>query len=211
MQLKIAKIINSLLAVLTVIILALAGGYFFVYTRYPEFKTTYLILFAVIAIALMIFFRWMEEGWDKRVITRMAKDGKVALANIKSSERVMRMRDSAFTNFWLYEFKADLVTPELETLKDVKFWEKMSAETDKIPNGSVFVTYDPEKPTQIFVVPNVLISQLPELMPAVRKIEAKASIRYLDTYFNKGMVIRSMKESLAEQRQAVEEKKKKEG
>jgi len=160
---------------------------------------------------LMIFFRWMEEGWDKRVITRMAKDGKVALANIKHSERVMRMRDSAFTNFWLYEFVADLVTPELETLKDVKFWEKMNVETDKIPNGSVFVTYDPEKPTQIFVVPNVLISQLPELMPAVRKIEANASIRYLDTYYNKGMVIKSMKDSLTQQRQAVEEQKRKEG
>lgn len=211
MQLKIAKIINSLLALLTVIILVLAGGYFFVYNRYPEFKTTYLILFALIAIALMIFFRWMEEGWDKRVITRMAKDGKVALANIKHSERVMRMRDSAFTNFWLYEFVADLVTPELETLKDVKFWEKMNVETDKIPSGSVFVTYDPEKPTQIFVVPNVLISQLPELMPAVRKIEANASIRYLDTYYNKGMVIKSMKDSLTQQRQAVEEQKRKEG
>ena len=211
MQLKIAKIINSLLALLTVIILVLAGGYFFVYNRYPEFKTTYLILFALIALALMIFFRWMEEGWDKRVITRMAKDGKVALANIKHSERVMRMRDSAFTNFRLYEFVADLVTPELETLKDVKFWEKMNVETDKIPNGSVFVTYDPEKPTQIFVVPNVLISQLPELMPAVRKIEANASIRYLDTYYNKGMVIKSMKDSLTQQRQAVEEQKRKEG
>lgn len=211
MQLKIAKIINSLLALLTVIILVLAGGYFFVYNRYPEFKTTYLILFALIAIALMIFFRWMEEGWDKRVITRMAKDGKVALANVKHSERVMRMRDSAFTNFWLYEFVADLVTPELETLKDVKFWEKMNVETDKIPNGSVFVTYDPVKPTQIFVVPNVLISQLPELMPAVRKIEANASIRYLDTYYNKGMVIKSMKDSLTQQRQAVEEQKRKEG
>ena len=211
MQLKIAKIINSLLALLTVIIRVLAGCYFFVYNRYPEFKTTYLILFALIAIALMIFFRWMEEGWDKRVITRMAKDGKVALANIKHSERVMRMRDSAFTNFWLYEFVADLVTPELETLKDVKFWEKMNVETDKIPNGSVFVTYDPEKPTQIFVVPNVLISQLPELMPAVRKIEANASIRYLDTYYNKGMVIKSMKDSLTQQRQAVEEQKRKEG
>lgn len=211
MQLKIAKIINSLLALLTVIILVLAGGYFFVYNRYPEFKTTYLILFALIAIALMIFFRWMEEGWDKRVITRMAKDGKVALANIKHSERIMRMRDSAFTNFWLYEFVADLVTPELETMKDVKFWEKMNVETDKIPNGSVFVTYDPEKPTQIFVVPNVLISQLPELMPTVRKIEANASIRYLDTYYNKGMVIKSMKDSLTQQRQAVEEQKRKEG
>ena len=211
MQLKIAKIINSLLAVLTVIILALAGGYIFVYNRYPEFKTTYLVLFAIVAVGLMLFFRWMEDGWDKRVITRMAKDGKVALANIKHSERVMRMRDSAFTNFWLYEFVADLVTPDLQILKDVKFWEKMNADTQQIPNGSVFITYDPEKPTQIFVVPNVLISQLPELIPVVRKIEANASIRYLDTYYNKGMVIRSMKESLAEQRQAVEEKLKKEG
>lgn len=211
MQLKIAKIINSLLALMTVIILALAGGYIFVYQRYPEFKTTYLILFAVIAVALMIFFRWMEEGWDKRVITRMAKEGKVAIANIKRSERVMRMRDSTFTNFWLYEFAADLITPRLEKLPDVKFWEKMNADTQDIPNGSVFVTYDPEKPTQIFVVPNVLISRLPELMPAVREMEAKASIRYLDAYYNKGMVIKSMKESLAEQRRAVEEMKEKAG
>lgn len=211
MQLKIAKIINSLLALVTVIILALAGGYVFVYQRYPEFKTTYLILFAVIAVALMIFFRWMEEGWDKRVITRMAKEGKVAIANIKRSERVMRMRDSTFTNFWLYEFAADLITPRLEKLPDVKFWEKMNADTQDIPNGSVFVTYDPEKPTQIFVIPNVLISRLPDLMPAVRKMEAKASIRYLDAYYNKGMVIKSMKESLAEQRRAVEEMKEKAG
>lgn len=211
MQLKIAKIINSLLIVLTVIILALAGGYIFVYNRYPEFRTTYLIIFVLVAIGLMLFFRWMEEGWDKRVITRMVKDGKVALANIKHSERVMRMRDSTFTSFWLYEFVVDLVTPDLQTLPDVKFWEKMNADTQQVPNGSVFVTYDPEKPTQIFVVPNVLISQLPELMPVVRRIEANASIRYLDTYYNKGMVIKSMKDSLAEQRQAVEEKKKKEG
>ena len=106
---------------------------------------------------------------------------------------------------------ADVVTPDLETLKDVKFWEKMNVDTQQIPNGSVFVTYDPEKPTQIFVVPNVLISQLPELIPVVRKIEANASIRYMDTYYNKGMVIRSMRDSLKEQRQAVEDMKKKEG
>jgi len=207
MQLKIAKIINSLLILLTVIILALAGGYYFVYHRYPEFKTAYLILFVLITIGLMIFFRWMEERWDKQVIIRMTKNGKVALANIKHTERVMRMRDSAFTNFWLYEFVADLVTPDLENLKDVKFWEKMNIDTTQIPDGSVYVTYDPEKPTQIFVVPNVLISQLPGLMPVVRKIEANASIRYLDAFYNKGMVIKSMKDSLAQQRQAVEKKK----
>lgn len=207
MQLKIAKIINILLILLTVIILALAGGYYFVFHRYPEFKTAYLILFVLITIGLMVFFRWMEERWDKQVIIRMTKNGKVALANIKHTERVMRMRDSAFTNFWLYEFVADLVTPDLENLKDVKFWEKMNIDTTQIPDGSVYVTYDPEKPTQIFVVPNVLISQLPGLMPVVRKIEANASIRYLDAFYNKGMVIKSMKDSLAQQRQAVEKKK----
>jgi hypothetical protein len=42
-------------------------------------------------------------------------------------------------------------------------------------------------------------------------MEAKASIRYLDAYYNKGMVIKSMKESLAEQRRAVEEMKEKAG
>ena len=211
MQLKIAKIINSLLILMTVIVLALAGGYIFVYNRYPEYKTAYLIAFVIITIVLLFLFRWMEDGWDKRVITRMTKNGKVALANIKRSERVMRMRDSSFTNFWLYEFTADMVTPDLKSLPDVKFWEKMNADTQQIPNGSLFVTYDPEKPSQIFVIPNALISQLPELMPVVRKIESSASVHYLDSYYNKGMVIKSMKESLAEQRQKIEEKTEKEG
>ncbi len=211
MQLKIAKIINSLLILLTVIILVLAGGYYWVFTRFPEYKTYYLIAFVIITIVLLFLFRWMEAGWDKRVITRMAQQGKLALANIKSSERVMHMRDSSFTNFWLYEFSADLITPDLKTLKNIKFWEKMNADTEQIPTGSVFVTYDPDKPTQIFVVPNVLISQLPELMPIVRKIEASTKVRYLDSYYNKGIVIKTMKESLAEQRQKLDENLEKEG
>lgn len=211
MQLKIAKIMNSLLILMAIVVLALAAGYYLIYTRYPEYKTFYLIAFVIITVALLFLFRWMEEGWDKRVITRMAKDGQVALANIKSSQRVMRMRDSAFTNFWLYEFRADLVTPDLQTLPDIRFWEKMNVDTQQVPNGSVFVTYDPDKPTQIFVVPNVLISQLPDLMPVVRKIESHTSVRYLDCYYNKGMVIQSMKDSLAQQRQKLKDDKEKEG
>ena len=204
MQFKIAKILNSLLIVITVIILALAGLYLVVYFRYPAYKTPYLIGFVVVAVALFWLFWWLESRWDKSVITKMARNGKVGVARLKSAKRVLDMRDTSFTKYWLYEFKGDLLTPELVLHQDVTFYEKMNVETQEVPEGTVFVTYDEKKPAQIFIIPNALISHLPELMPAVQKMEnsKKLPIKYLDAFYKKGMVVRTFQETLAEQRHA---------
>jgi len=209
MQLKIAKILNTLLIAITLVILALGAGYFYIYKNLPQYKTPYLVGFVAVALLLMWLFRYLESGWDKRVITRMAREGKIAIASIKGAERVMRMRDSSFANYWLYSFTGILLTPELEVLEDVTFYEKMSAETQNIPQGAVFVTYDGSKPGQIFIIPNVLISHLPELMPAVQRMEGskKLAVKYLNAYYNKGIVIKTFKETIAEQQYAAEHKR----
>lgn len=204
MQLRIARILNNLLLIITVIILALVAGFFLINKFYPEYKQTYLIGAVMVSIAMFWFFKWMESGWDKRVIAKMAMNGHVALANISSAKRVLPMRDSSFIKYWLYEFVADLTTPDLKTVRKVKFWEKMNYETDAVPKGSVIVTYDPDRPSQIFIVPNVLIGNIPPLMPKIRKIENSAQVKYLDAYYNKGMVLRSMRDSVAEHAQANE-------
>lgn len=208
MQYKVAKILNSILVTITVVILVLAAGYIAVYHYAPDFKLLYLILFVIVAVVLMGGFRWLEKNWDKRVITKMVQEGKIALAFIEGGSRVMKMRDATFTSYWLYEFTGILYTPDGKQLK-TKFYEKMHWDTDKIPVGNVYVTYDAEKPSQIFIVPNVLISHVPTLAPIIQKFERNKTIKikYLDAHYNRGMVIRTFQEAIAEQKQREKEKK----
>ncbi len=205
MQLKVAKLLNQILIVITVVILLLAGGSFVVLKWFAPYQKVYLVVFAVVSIALYLVFRWLESRWDKRVVTRMAKEGHIALAQIQSGSRVMAMRDSTFTNYWLYEFKARLTTPD-QTSFDKTFYEKMRADTEDIPGGWVYVTYDENKPDQIFMVPNLLISHLPQLMPVIAQFEAdkRLDIKYLDVYYHKGMVLRTFQETVEANRTARE-------
>jgi len=208
MQYKVAKILNSILVIITVVILVLAAGYFVIYNYAPNFKLPYLILFVVVAVVLMGGFRWLEKNWDKRVITKMAQEGKIALAEIKGGQPVMKMRDATFTNYHLYEFEGVLYTPEGKQFA-VKFYEKMNWQTSEIPEGNVYVTYDPEKPSQIFVIPNVLISHIPTLAPIIQNFERnkQIKIKYLDAHYNRGMVIRTFQEAIAEQKHRENQKK----
>lgn len=109
------------------------------------------------------------------------------------------MRDSSFTTYHLYEFEADVYDTDLNCTRRT-FYEKMNEQTESIPNGTVYITFDETKPTQIFIIPNVMISHIPSLIPIVAAYEKskQIKIKYLDVYYNKGMVIKTFKESLKE-------------
>lgn len=201
MQLRVAKSLNQLLAFIALLVVGLGVAMFFLSRSYPQLKWVFMVSFVVVAVALLLFFRWLESNWDKRVITSMAKDGKIALANIKSAKRILHMRDTSLANYWLYEFEADLYDPEMEHIEKT-FYEKMNYTTERIPLGSVYVTYDYKKPNQIFIIPNALIGHIPELAPIVRRFEDNRNInvKYLDAFYNKGMVLQSMRESVAQQK-----------
>jgi hypothetical protein len=199
MQLRIAKLLNKLLAVVGLIIIAGGGLMLYLARLYPDLRVLFIGSFVLFSIALMTVYRWFESRWDKKVITRMAKEGKIALANITGARRVMPMRDTGFTSYWLYEFKSELYDNDCYKTDKV-FYEKMNRETDNVPLGSVYVTYDEAKPGQVFIIPNVMISHLPHLAPIVKRYEEDKSIRikYLDAYYSKGIVLKSFKETVPE-------------
>jgi len=197
MQLRIAKLLNKLLAVVGLLILIGGGIMFYSVRLYPDLRIFFIGIFVVVSIILMTIYRWFEARWDKRVITRMAQDGKIALVNISGAKRIMPMRDTGFVSYWLYEFQSELYDNECNKIEKV-FYEKMNRETNEIPSGSVYVTYDETKPGQVFIIPNVMISHMPHLAPIVKQYEEDKTIRikYLDVYYNKGIVIKNFKETV---------------
>jgi len=198
MQLRIAKLLNKLLAVIGLLIIAGGVMLYFFLKLYPNLTLLFVLIFVVVSVLLMIIFRWFESQWDKKVITRMTRDGKIALANITGAQRVMPMRDTAFTSYWLYEFKSDMYDENGNKFEKT-FYEKMNCETGEVPSGSVYVTYDEEKPGQIFIIPNMIIGYMPHLAPIVKRYEDDKSIpvKYLDAYYNKGIVLKSYSETVS--------------
>lgn len=206
MQLKVAKVLNQILMIIFVVIAALIALLFFLLPKMPELKWVFLGSFILTGIALLTVYRWLEQSWDKRVITRMAQDGKVALANIRSAELIQPMRDSGFVQYWLYEFKGELYDPKLNRIEKT-FHEKMNYATREVPNGSVFVTYDEEKPDQIFIIPNDIISRIPSLAPIAAKFETdkRIGVKYLDVYYDKGINIRTFRDAVTDHAKKAQE------
>lgn len=211
MQLKIYKILNSLLGLMLVLIAGLCALYYFwLRVAFPDLRGVFFGAIVVVCILLFGFFKWMENTWDKRVITRMAKEGYIALANLRGGEHVMNLRDSSFVTYRLFSFDAEIITPEGQKFEKT-IYEKMNRDFTAVPKGSVYVTYDESKPSQIFIIPNQLISSLPQLMHPVAAIEKMPGIdiKYLDAYYHKGMMLRTMRQSVKEQSQKMKEMKKK--
>lgn len=207
MQYKIARILNHTLLLFAGLVALLGLGYVLVSRLVPDIKYYYLVGFVVTCVLAVIAIFWLEQVWDKKVITRMAKEGHIALADIHGSERVLPMRDSTFTRYWLYKFEATIYDASLQGFRKT-FYEKMNCESDSLPCGTVYVTYDAAKPNQIFIVPNVLISHMPNLIPIVAAYEGAKNIpvKYLDAYYNKGMVLKTFRDSLELQRRARQKK-----
>jgi hypothetical protein len=199
MQVRIARILNKLLVIFAGLALVLFGGIFFVTSRYPDYRFYYIAGFVIITVTLTVVFKWLENRWDKSVILKMAREGKIALLNIRGGRRLFPLRDTGLVNYWIYEIEGDLYDGEHEKREKV-FHEKMNRETGEIPQGSVYVTYDETKPAQIFIIPNAVIGNLPNLIPIVAAYEKdkKIPLKYLDVFYRRGMVLRTIREAMTE-------------
>ncbi|MDR1898926.1 MAG: hypothetical protein LBQ55_02860 [Treponema sp.] len=199
MQIRIARILNKLLIIFAALILVLFAGIFYVAGRYPDYRLYYTAGFVIVTVSLTVVFKWLENRWDKSVILKMAGEGKIALMNIRGGKRLFPLRDTGLVNYWIYEIEGTLYNREHEGLEKT-FHEKMNRDTGEIPQGSVYVTYDETKPSQIFIIPNVMIGNLPGLIPVVASYEGdkKIAVKYLDAHYRQGMVLRTVREAMAE-------------
>jgi hypothetical protein len=199
MQVLIARTLNKILLLFTVAVVALFAGIFVVGRYWPDYRGYYIGVFIFISIVLALYFKYLEDRWDKKIILRMAKAGKVALMELKGGKRVMPLRDTALKTYWIYELEGRLWNNEHVPLEKT-FQEKMNVDTEEIPRGFVYVTYDEQKPRQIFIIPNAMIGSLANLMPLVADYEKdrNINIKYLDAHYNKGMEIKTFKKTISD-------------
>jgi hypothetical protein len=205
MQVYIARALNRLLLLFSVVVVLLFSGIFAAVRFFPDYLRWHILIFIVVSIGLALFYRYLEENWDKNRVLAMAREGKVALMNITGGKRIMALRDTSFRNYWIYDLEGELYDDQ-HTVHTIRFQEKMNRETGEIPRGFVYVSYDPEKPKQIFIIPNALIENLPGLMELVQSYEKDRNIpiRYLDAHYNKGMVLKTFREAMADYKKTRE-------
>jgi hypothetical protein len=198
MQVTLARILNRLLILICLLIIGLLTAMFFGIRQYPAYRIYFITGFVAAATFLSLFYKWLENGWDKYVITKMAGAGKIALVNIEKAERFLPLRDSGFKRYWIYRFEGILYDRERKPRR-ISFFEKMNFETAEIPSGSVYVTWDESKASQIFIIPNALIGSLPRLAPIVGAYEKDKALKlkYLDAHYHRGMILRSFRQAVA--------------
>ncbi|MDR2111028.1 MAG: hypothetical protein LBP32_06945 [Spirochaetaceae bacterium] len=199
MQVLIARTLNKILLLFVAVIVILFAGIFVVGYYRPGYRPYYLGVFIFVSLVLALYFKYLEDYWDKGMITRMAKDGKVALMNLRGGRRLMPLRDTSLRTYWIYELEGELWNREHVPIPKT-FQEKMHRDTQEIPQGFVYVTYDEQKPRQIGIIPNAIIGNLPLLIPLVEYYEKDRGINvtYLDAYYNQGMVLKTFKETIAD-------------
>ncbi len=197
MQLKIYQRLNQILIGLMAIIVV---GLTFIILNFTKLDTTLKIIaivgFFSFTVISFFAFKMLEYNWDKYLIQRMILKGQVALAEIINANPLYPIKDSASHFYELWQIEVVIRDAELKTQK-VTFYEKMNADIKKIPTGNVYVTYDPEKPERLFIIPNGTIGRFTNLAPLINFYEtSKLNIKYLDVIDDQGLVIRTYKESI---------------
>lgn len=196
MRYNVDRVLNALFFIISVVILVLWAVYFLIARNYPGYSGYYLAGTVFISAILLAVFIWLEKNWYKKVITKMAGRGQIALANIIEANKVKFLRDSTLSKYWLYEFRVKLYDREHRMFEQT-FSEKLRFDIDHVPCGSIYITYGDSKDKQTFIIPNILISYIPELRSIVSGYENDAAIdiKYLNVFYNKGMVLKTYAET----------------
>lgn len=209
MQLKVYGKVTVVLFALILSMIGLGALIIFNFVALESHKTLVIGGFIVYAVIAFFGFKTYEKNCDKRMIQKMALNGQIALANIKNAAPLKVIRDSSGKNYVLWEVEIEFFDKEFNRF-ETTIIEKFNPMHEKVPNGTVYITYNPDKPEQIFIIQNVIISHIPALAPIVQAYEKnkKISIKYLNVYYRDGLIVETYKESLKNQKKAEKEKSK---
>jgi len=204
MQIRIARLVNRMLIAYFFVMVILGGLLVWISRTHREIFWYCFAGFAFVGVVLFLAFKWFENSWDKRVITKMALAGRVALMEIVSGEKIAPVRDSSFRSYWIWRFRGILYDGG-HVRHEKTFTEKMAASFDSVPQGFVYVTWEPAKPSQIFIIPTALIAGIPQLRPVAESYENDKNIklRYLEAIYRGGIEIRTFREALGADREAA--------
>ena len=209
MQLKIYGKVTIALYALLLSTLAIGGVIFFNFDTVSNHKVLVFGAYILYMVIGFFAFKMYEKNVDKSMIQKMALNGQIALANIKKAAPLKAIRDSSGKNYVLWEIEMEFYDQEFNRF-ETTIIEKFNPLHEKVPNGTVYVTHNPDKPEQKFIIQNVIISHIPSLAPIVQAYEnnRKIPVKYLNVYYKNGLIVETYKDSIKQQKKAEKEKTK---
>ncbi|MBQ1482297.1 MAG: hypothetical protein IIZ28_01870 [Erysipelotrichaceae bacterium] len=144
---------------------------------------------------LTVLYSWYDLNSDKRLIRKAVSNGDVALARIKDGSFVRFARDARFKNHVFWKLDVEIYDNDMKKF-DGQIIEKFSLHQTSIPKGDVYVTYVEGKENDCLIIPNVIISSIPEYKVLTDAYEKALKPKYLNAYINDGLLLESYKDSL---------------
>ncbi len=196
MQLKLYKRSTFLLSL---IVLIEVGSIVYMLTHPEIFKGRALaIIFGFVALMFVLtaVYTAIDLNMDKNLIRKRVSNGDVALAKIKDGTFVRFARDARFKNHVFWKLNVDVYDNDMNK-HETTIIEKFSPHQTSIPKGCVYVTYVEGQEEDCLIIPNVIISSIPEYKPLVDDYEKALKPKYLNAYINDGLILESYSDSLA--------------
>ena len=159
-----------------------------------------IILFVLGIFALTFIYSYYDLNQDRIIIKKMVRNGDIALIKINSGSFHRVIRDAKLKNKVLWKLDIDVYDQDMNVSKTT-IVEKFAGSQESIPNGYCFATYDPNRPNNILIIPNVIISSIAEFAPLVQEYEIKFKPTYLNVYYNNGLLIKTYAESIKEEKE----------
>ena len=196
MQLKLYKRSTFLLSL---IVLIEVGSIVYMLTHPEIFKGRALaIIFGFVALMFVLtaVYTAIDLNMDKNLIRKRVSNGDVALAKIKDGTFVRFARDARFKNHVFWKLNVDVYDNDMNK-HETTIIEKFSPHQTSIPKGYVYVTYVEGQEEDCLIIPNVIISSIPEYKPLVDDYEKAFKPKYLNAYINDGLILESYSDALA--------------
>lgn len=203
MQLKLYK--RSTL-ILGIIVALTIGGIVFILTHtamFEGYRFETVIGFSAFILLLTFAYSYYDLNADRNMIRKAVRTGNVALAKINGGTFVRYGRDARFRNHVYWQLDIDLYDNDMKKIKATMI-EKFSIHQTQIPTGFIFVTYKDGNTDDILAVPNVIISSIPEYQPFVEDYEKHIHPKYLNCYYNNGLILQTYQDALKQQKAAQE-------
>ena len=154
--------------------------------------------FVLLLFVLSMCYSYYDLNADKNIIRKRVSNGDVAMAKIKDGTFVRFARDAKLKNHVYWKLDVELYDNEMKKI-DTTIIEKFSTHQTQIPKGYVFVTYVEGKEDECLIIPNVIISSIPEYKPLVDDYEKALKPKYLNAYYKDGLILQTYEDSIKAQ------------
>ena len=168
--------------------------------KWAPYKLPVIAAFTLFVFLLFNIYSWYDLNADQNLIRKRVGNGDVALAKIKDGSFVRFGRDAKLKNHVYWKLDAEIYDNDMQK-HDATIIEKFSTHQTSIPKGYVYVTYEEGKADDSLIIPNVIISSIPEYQPLVEDYEKALKPKYLNAYINNGLILQTYEESIKAQQE----------